>query len=77
MARARNIKPSFFINEDLGALDPLARLLFIGMWTICDFKGALEYRPSRIKAQILPYDQCDSEALMINLEQSEIGRAHV
>jgi hypothetical protein len=70
MARARNIKPGFFQNDDLGDLDPIARLLFIGMWTIADFKGCIEYRPKRIKAQLLPYDDCDIEQLASNLDLS-------
>ena len=32
MARARNIKPSFFLNEDIVELPCEARLLFIGLW---------------------------------------------
>lgn len=70
MARARNIKPGFFQNDELGELAPIARLLFIGLWTIADFKGCLEFRPKRIKAQILPYDDCDTEALAFNLDKS-------
>lgn len=70
MARARNIKPGFFQNDLLGELEPLARLFFIGLWTIADFKGCLEFRPKKIKAQLLPYDNCDLEELAINLERS-------
>ena len=70
MARARNIKPSFFTNDDLGDLAPLARLLFIGMWTIADFKGCFEYKPKRLKVQLLPYDECDIEQIVTTLEQS-------
>lgn len=70
MARARNIKPSFFQNDALGELPAMARLLFIGMWTIADFKGCLEYRPKRMKAQLLPYDDCDVEELTNNLDKS-------
>lgn len=70
MARARNIKPKFFQNDELGELHPLARLLFIGMWTIADFKGCLEFRPKRIKTQILPYDECDIEQLTSSLDKS-------
>ena len=72
MPRSRNIKPSFFMNDELGGLDPLARLLFIGLWTIADHKGQLEYRPARIKAQVLPYDNCDIEQLMISLDKSRL-----
>lgn len=70
MARSRNIKPSFFENEELGELCSLSRLLFIGMWTIADHKGCFEYRPKRLKVQLLPYDDCDIESLVINLDKS-------
>lgn len=70
MARARNIKPSFFTNDELGDVNPLARLLFIGMWTISDFKGCFEYKPKRLKVQLLPYDDCDIEELVTDLEKS-------
>ncbi|ENW00178.1 hypothetical protein F938_00822 [Acinetobacter bereziniae LMG 1003 = CIP 70.12] len=70
MARARNIKPSFFTNDELSELDPLARLLFIGMWTVADHKGCFEYKPKRLKVQLLPYDECNIEELTINLEKS-------
>ncbi|MEX5367773.1 hypothetical protein WCE00_12520 [Acinetobacter haemolyticus] len=70
MARARNIKPSFFTNDDLSETNPLARLLFIGMWTIADFKGCFEYKPKRLKVQLLPYDDCDIEQLVSDLEKS-------
>jgi hypothetical protein len=61
MARARNIKPGFFQNERLADLPPITRLLFIGLWTIADYRGCVEWRPKRIKIQLLPYDECDME----------------
>ena len=67
MARTRDVKPGFFINEDLAEVDPLGRLLFIGMWTIADREGRLEDRPRRIKAELLPYDNCDGEQLITDL----------
>ena len=70
MARSRNIKPGFFTHEKMADNDPLGRLLFIGMTTISDFRGNLEWRPKRIKIQILPYDDCDLDLLAINLERS-------
>jgi hypothetical protein len=70
MARARNIKPSFFQNEELGELFPIERLAFIGMWTIADFKGCIELRPKRLKVQLLPYDECDFESIVNNLDKS-------
>lgn len=70
MARSRNIKPAFFSNDILADIEPLGRLLFIGLWTIADYKGDFELRVNRIKAQILPYDNCDVKKIMINLDLS-------
>ena len=69
MARARNIKPAFFQNEQLAELSAIDRLAFIGMWTVADYKGCIEYRPKRLKVQILPYDKCEIENIVNNLEQ--------
>ena len=74
MARARNIKPAFFDNDELAENNPLGRLLFIGLWTLADYKGDLEWREKRIKAQILPYDNCDVKKLAINLDKSGFVR---
>lgn len=70
MARARNIKPGFFTNEILGDLDPLTRLLFIGLWTLADREGRLEDRPKKIKAELLPYDNADVDSMLSSLEKS-------
>jgi hypothetical protein len=67
MARARNIKPGFFSNEALAELPPIVRLLFIGLWTVADREGRVEDRPKRIKALVLPYDDCDIDALLTEL----------
>lgn len=71
MARSRNIKPGFFTNEELGALDPLARLLFAGLWTEADRKGVLEDRPARLKPRLLPFDDCDVDALLDELQRAK------
>lgn len=70
MARARNIKPAFFQNEDLAELEPIERLAFIAMWTVADYRGCIEYRTKRLKVQLLPYDNCDINLIVTNLEQS-------
>jgi hypothetical protein len=59
MARSRNIKPSFFTNDDLAECDCEARILFIALWCIADREGRLTYRPKKIKVEALPYDDCD------------------
>lgn len=74
MARARNIKPSFFQDDKLGELNPVSRLAFIGMWTIADFKGCIEYRPKMMKVQLLPYDECDMDEIANTLEQARFIR---
>ncbi|WP_378955409.1 HNH endonuclease [Pelosinus sp. sgz500959] len=75
MARARNIKPGFFTNDELAECEPLARLLFAGLWTISDREGRLEDRPKRIKAEILPFDNCNVDELLSSLhEQGFITR---
>lgn len=70
MARSRNIKPSFFNNDLLAEIEPLGRIFFIGLWTVADFKGDLEWRPKKLKAQLLPYDNCSLENIAINLDQN-------
>lgn len=70
MARARNIKPAFFDNDKLAEVCPLGRLLFIGLWTIADYKGDLEWRSKRVKAQLLPYDDCNIEEIAKSLDKS-------
>lgn len=67
MARARNIKPGFFKNDLLAECQPLARILFAGLWCEADRAGRLEDRPKRIKAECLPYDDCDIDALLNEL----------
>lgn len=69
MARARNIKPGFFLNEDLGSCDPLVRLLFIGIWTLADRAGRLEDRPKRIKVELFPYDDFDVNGALTVIER--------
>jgi len=69
MARSRNIKPGFFTNDVLAECDPLARLLFAGLWTVADREGRLEDRPRKLKAELLPYDDCDVDALLTQLTE--------
>jgi hypothetical protein len=71
MARARTIKPGFFTNDTLAEIPPLGRLLFAGLWTIADRAGRLEDRPRKIKAEILPYDECDVDTLLEDLAERD------
>ena len=74
MARARNIKPSFFTDSDLGVLSPYARLLFAGLWCLADREGRLYDKPLEIKVQALPYDDVDIDALLNELDGRFITR---
>lgn len=67
MSRARNIKPGFFKNEALAECEPMARLMFVGLWTLADRNGNLENRPKRLKGELFPYDNCDPTALLAQL----------
>ncbi len=67
MARSRNIKPGFFKNDLLAEVHPLGRILFAGLWAIADRAGRLEDRAKRIKAEVLPYDEVDVDALLNEL----------
>ena len=62
--RSRIIRQGFFENEILGSIDPLASILFIGLRCAADRNGRFEWRPKRLKAQILPYRTVDIEKLL-------------
>lgn len=70
MARARNIKPGFFTHDGLAELSALTRLLFVGLWTVADRAGRIEDRPKRIKAEVLPYDDGDVDAMLQALHKA-------
>jgi hypothetical protein len=76
MARTRSIKPSFFKNEFLSECDPMARLLYVGLWTLADSQGRMEFRPMRIKAELFPYENCDILGLLKQLADRGFVRAY-
>lgn len=58
MARRRVIDPDFFLDEKLSECNPYSRLLYIGLWGICDDHFAtLPNKPRWIKAQVFPYNE--------------------
>lgn len=71
MARARNIKPGFFSNEDLVELDFATRLLFAGLWTVADREGRLQDRPKKIKIDVFPADNLDIDAMLQALHDAK------
>lgn len=69
MARARNLKPGFFKNEDLAECSFAARLCFAGLWTIADREGRLEDRPKRIKGELFAFDDISVDPLLDELQR--------
>ena len=63
MARIRTIKPDFFTSEDIVALSPLARLLYIALWCEADREGRLAWRPGTFKLRYFPADKTNIDAL--------------
>ena len=56
MARKRMIDPSIWINEDFGTLSNLAKLVFIGLFSLADDEGRGKSSPAYIKAVLFPYN---------------------
>ncbi len=65
--RARLIKPGFYKSDTLAELPMAARILFSGLWCLADRDGRLKDRPRVIKIEVLPYDDCDVDALLSDL----------
>lgn len=61
--RIRSIKPSFFLHELLFDLEKETglpvRVAFAGLWCAADREGRFKWEPRSLKAQILPFDECD------------------
>lgn len=70
MPRARNLKPSFFTDEDIGKLKHGARLLFQGLWILADRDGRLRDSPEWIKAHTFPYERAPVDAWLNELQGS-------
>jgi hypothetical protein len=56
MGRIRSIKPEFFTSEDIVALSPFARLLYISLWCEADREGRLVWKPVTFKLRYFPAD---------------------
>lgn len=68
MPRKRQIKPTIFGNEELGAesTDPLIMLLFEALWCLADREGRLEDRPWKIvKGFAFPYRNINDPDFML------------
>jgi len=56
MARIRSIKPEFWTSEQIADCSPIARLLFIGIWSFSDDAGVHPANIKRLKMEIFPGD---------------------
>ena len=77
MPRIRTIKPDFFHDECLADLPLKQRMTFVGLWLYADREGRLEDRPKYLKSQIWPYEQCDIEQILDNLNGKFIQRYQI
>lgn len=67
MARIRSIKPEFFTDEKVGALAPISRIFFTGLWCHADREGRLEDRPRELRIKVVPYDSVDADDILSEL----------
>jgi hypothetical protein len=56
MSRTRLIRPEFFADELMATASIPTRLVYIGLWTLCDDAGYFERKPRQIAAALFPYD---------------------
>jgi hypothetical protein len=56
VSRTRLIRPEFFADELMAQLSVSTRLLYIGLWTLCDDAGYFELEPRQIAAELLRYE---------------------
>ncbi len=67
MARIRSVHPSLFTDEAWVSCSPLARILYIGLWTDADDQGLFEWKPLQIKMRLLPGDMAEAGSLLAEL----------
>lgn len=70
MARIRSVHPSLFTDEAWVSCSPLARVLYIGLWTDADDQGVFEWKPLQIKMRLLPGDMADAPTLLGELSDA-------
>lgn len=63
MARIRTIKPEFWTSEQVVTCSPLARLLFVGLWTFADDNGIHPAAVRRLKMEVFPADTFDDATI--------------
>jgi hypothetical protein len=76
MARIRTIKPEFFTSEDIVALSPFARLLYIALWCEADREGRMQWKPKTFKMRYLPADSVDVDELCAEIVRAGLVKLY-
>lgn len=75
MAKRRQIHPEIWTDDKFVSLDPLARLLFIGMWNFACDNGHLDDSVLQLKMRVLPAESADVAPLLAEvIEQGMVVR---
>lgn len=75
MPRIRSIHPGLFTDEAFVSCSPLARLLYIGLWTEADDQGLFEWKPLSLRMRIFPADNADVGELLDELASHDMVRS--
>lgn len=67
MARIRSTHPGQWTAGDFLECSPLARLLALALRNVSDDNGAFRWKPTTLKAECLPADNCEIAALLEEL----------
>lgn len=74
MARIRTIKPIFWDDELVGAMTPMVRLTFVGLFSLADDEGRLPGRAVGVRNKLFAYDEqvtiADVEAALLELHNA-------
>ena len=60
------------LDDNLALCSPLARLLFIGILHHCDCSTLITASHRKLKAIILPYDDCNIDSLFNELTENQM-----
>jgi hypothetical protein len=69
MARNRTITPDFWTREAVIDCQPMARLLFIGLWNFADDFGVQPLRPRTIRMQVFPGDTIEDHNMRAMIDE--------
>lgn len=67
MPKIRALKPETWTDDKFVRLSPLARLLFMGMWTLACDNGHVEDNHVQLKIRLLPLDTCSIPDLLAEM----------